>query len=128
MLVLGKDHLHRQLLVASPLSQSALPPGPRPHRQVRGRSWQPLETQTEKRGPHTGVVVSLVLRCSGSGGGGRGGVVWEVWEVWERLCGRRGDRTRQDRTGEEGRVGKGRRGMEWLAGRRSRWFAGLLAG
>ena len=44
--------------------------GPRPHRQVRGRSWQPLETQTKKRGPHTGVVVSLVLRCSGGGGGG----------------------------------------------------------
>ena len=42
--------------------------GPRPHRQVRGRSWQPLETQT-KGGPHTGVVVSLVLRCSGGGGG-----------------------------------------------------------
>ena len=40
--------------------------GPRPHWQVRGRSWQQLETQTKKRGPHTGVV----LRSSGGGGGG----------------------------------------------------------
>ena len=36
-LALGQGHLHRQLLVASPLSQSALPPaaGRAPHRQVR---------------------------------------------------------------------------------------------
>ena len=49
-------------------SWRAHPPGSRSLMADRSRHKQ------KKRGPHTGVVVSLVLRCSGGGGGGVGGV------------------------------------------------------
>ena len=44
---------------------------PRPHRQVRDRSWQPLETQTKKR-----LVLWLALCCV---------ALWWLWWLW---CGR----------------------------------------
>ena len=70
VLLLGQGHLHGKLLVANPLSQSALPPEAGRALTCRCAAAHGNRSRHRQRGPHTGVVVSLVLRCSGGGGGG----------------------------------------------------------